>query len=136
MRIIDVLWIEDDSEFTDGHLANFKEDRDELGFTIVPWQYESKDEFDKNAHHELDSLSMELAIIDNNLPGINGNEIIKQIRSHEANKNLPIIFYSYAKNAIELKELIENTLDEKNPSNIFYCHKNDLVDTMLQVINN
>lgn len=134
MKVIDVLWIEDDTEFVDGTLANFKEDRDELGFAIVPWHYTSKDDFDKNSHLELDALSIGLVCVDFNLPGgVNGNELIKQIRSHEPNKAIDIIFYSAAKNEKELQAIIGDTLEEEF-QNIYFANKDSLEDQILNIL--
>ncbi|WP_437395415.1 hypothetical protein [Flagellimonas lutimaris] len=134
MIVTDLLWIEDDTEFVDGTLANFKEDREDLGFAIVPWHYVSKEEFDKDSHLELESLAIGLVCIDYNLPGgINGNEIIKIIRGYKANKEIPIIFYSAAKNESELKKILEETFDEEI-DNIFYSTKDTLEDQIINVL--
>ena len=127
MKIVDVLWIEDDSAFVNGTLANFKEDRDELGFAIVPWHYVSKKDFEENSHMELDALHMGLVCVDYHLPGgINGNEIIVKIRSYAANSNIDIVFYSAIKNEIELKEMLEAELADL--ANIYFAHKDTLED--------
>jgi CheY-like chemotaxis protein len=133
MNVHDVLWIEDDSEFVDGVLANFKEDRDELGFAIIPWHYISLEDFENNSHLELNAISMSLVCVDYNLPGgVNGNEIIATIRSNPANLGIKIIFYSALKNETELKEILEEILD--NVDGIFFAQKDTLEDQILALI--
>lgn len=134
MHIYDILWIEDDTEFVDGTLANFKEDRDELGFAVVPWHYTSLEDFSNNSHLELSSLQIKVVCIDYNLPGgINGNQIIEQIRRHEPNRDIEIIFYSAAKNESELKSILEDSLADLNK--IYYAHKDTLEDQLLGLLN-
>lgn len=134
MKVFDVLWIEDDEEFVDGTLANFKEDRDSYGFTIVPWHYTEIEDFNKNSHLELCSLHISIVCVDYNLPGgVNGNDIIKEIRSHKQNENIDIIFYSAAKNEKELQEIIEVTL-QSEVINIYYANKDTLEDQIINLL--
>lgn len=133
MKLHSVLWIEDDEPTLLGILDIFSEDKDENGFNIMPHAFESLDDFNENSDIDLSCISMELVCIDYNLPGgVNGNEIIRIIRSYPANAELKIIFYSFSQNEMELKEILESELDDT--SNIFYAHQDDLEDRIKLIL--
>jgi CheY-like chemotaxis protein len=133
MDLIDMLWLEDEKKIVSTVLDSLYDGKEELGFSIVPFHYTSKAHFDKESGLELNALVMGLVCIDYNLPGgVNGNEIIKQIRSHKANKKIPIIFYSAMKTEIELEEILKNELD--NLDNIYFAHKDTLEDRIIYIL--
>lgn len=133
MELHSVLFIEDDPKIVEGVVDHFSEDKDELGYNIMPSHYLSLEELESDSDMEISSISMRLVCVDNNLPGgINGDQIIKLIRSYEANKDVPIIFYSWAKNELELKEILENIIDDT--TNIYYAHQNDLEERMMLIL--
>lgn len=130
MKLHNILWIEDDEIIVTGMVKNFSEDKDERGYNIMPTHFISKDELLNDPHLEITSITMKAICVDYNLPGgVNGDEIIKIIRSYEANKNVPIIFYSFAKNENELREILLSTIDDI--SNIHFAHQNDLEDRLI-----
>lgn len=132
MKLHSVLWIEDDEPTMNGILDNFSEDKEDNGFNIMPHPFESMEDFKTNSDIDLSCIQMELVCIDNNLPGVNGNEIIRIIRSYPGNINLKIIFYSFSKNETELKKMLEETIEDT--SNIFYAHQDDLEDRILLIL--
>jgi two-component system, sensor histidine kinase and response regulator len=44
-------------------------------------------------------VNPDLILIDNHLPGMDGEEIVRQLKYHEATKNIPLIFFSTDNNA-------------------------------------
>ena len=97
MDLYSIFWIEDDEKIVEKIINNFSEDKEERGYTLMPHHYVCLDDFTENSKMELSSIVMELVCIDYNLPGgINGDVIIRKIRSYPANRTIPIIFYSFA----------------------------------------
>ncbi|MCF6129565.1 hypothetical protein L1S35_07765 [Flavobacterium sp. AS60] len=133
MELHNVLWIEDDEIIVEGILKNFSEDKEERGYNIMPSHFISQEELLNDKDFEISSISMKVVCVDNNLPGgVNGNEIIKLIRSYDANKIVPIIFYSSAKNENELRELLLETIDDI--SNVYFSHQDDLEDRLIMLL--
>lgn len=54
-----------------------------------------------------DSLSNSVMFLDLNLPGINGKEVIKKLRSHPLANKLPIIIFTTSKLASDINECYE-----------------------------
>ncbi|WP_343534035.1 hypothetical protein [Pedobacter sp.] len=129
MLIHDILWIEDDTKFVEGILKNFDVDSVDLGYKINPFHYVSLQDFENEAGLELSALALKLVCVDYNLPNVNGDEIIEKIRSFEANKTIRIVFYSYAKNEKELREILLERLP--NLDNIHFIHKSELEDAII-----
>jgi len=133
MELHNILWVEDDPEIVEGIVANFSEDKYERGYNIMPSHFLSKKEIDDDPDMEISSINMDLVCVDFNLPGgVNGNEIIKSIRSYEANKSVAIIFYSFAKNEQELQKILNETIDDT--SNIYFSHQDDLEDRIILLL--
>jgi DNA-binding response OmpR family regulator len=133
MKLHSVLWIEDDAEIVNGIIENFSEDKEERGYNIMPSHFLSLKKMKEDPDMEISSIVMTLVCVDYNLPdGVNGNDIIKIIRSYKANKEVPIIFYSFAKNEIELQQILESTID--NTSDIYYAHQDDLEERMILLL--
>ncbi len=129
MELHSILWIEDDEPTVNGILESFSEDKEENGYNIMPHPFISLEDFKKNSSIDLSAIHMAVVCIDFNLPGgINGNEIIKEIRSYPSNKNLKILFYSFLKNESELKNILEDTIEDT--SNILYAHQDDLEERL------
>ena len=86
-----------------------------------------------NVYHMIENTSLDLAIIDLDMPEINGYDLIKQIKSDPKFAKLPIIIYTGKENyKDDLKKIdgLFSDLLEKSSSNI-----EDLADTMNQMIN-
>jgi CheY-like chemotaxis protein len=133
MKLHSVLWIEDDAPTINGILEIFSEDKEENGYNIMPHPYESLEDFKENSDIDLSFIQMELVCIDFNLPGVvNGNEIIKIIRSYTVNSSLKIIFYSFSKNEVELQQILEATIDDI--SNVYFVHQDDLEDRIQLIL--
>jgi CheY-like chemotaxis protein len=81
----------------------------------------------------IENMNLDLAIIDLDMPEVNGFELIKQIKSKPNFARLPIIIYTGKENyQEELKKIdgLFTDLLEKNSTNI-----EDLSDTITQMIN-
>ncbi|MGB5981693.1 MAG: hypothetical protein WBG46_06080 [Nonlabens sp.] len=127
MKLHSVLWIEDDESTIKGLLDIFSEDKEDNGYNLMPHAFESLADFHENSGLDLNAIHMALVCIDFNLPnGVNGNEIINQIRSYPANSTLKIIFYSFSQNELELQSLMAETLEDTR--DIYYAHQDDLED--------
>jgi CheY-like chemotaxis protein len=84
-------------------------------------------------YHMVENMSLDLAIIDLDMPELNGYDLIKQIKSDPKFSKLPIIIYTGKENYKEdLKKIdgLFTDLLEKSSSNI-----EDLADTINQMIN-
>lgn len=133
MDLHNILFIEDDQDIVGGIIENFSEDKEERGYNIMPSHFLSLKKLEEDPDMEISSISMEIVCVDFNLPnGVNGNEIIKLIRSFDANKNVPIIFYSFAKNEQELQKILQDTIDDT--TNIYYAHQDDLEDRIIYLL--
>ncbi len=81
----------------------------------------------------IDNLNLDLAIIDLDMPEVNGVELIEMIKSKEPFKNLPIIIYtgkeSYEEDLNRIDGLFENLL-HKSSTNI-----EDLQNSITEMIN-
>jgi CheY-like chemotaxis protein len=109
---LDVLWFEDDEDdkFIDSLHYNLKPDLEDLSIRFHIHPYKDKKSFDNENGGELSGLRMGLILIDFNLPGgINGDEIIKEIRSYPNNDDIPIIFYSVYLDLPDLKGRLDKT---------------------------
>lgn len=120
MKQFDVLWIENEEEYHEGILYSLKAKRGALGFSVIPWWYESYAKMVEFGFMELSSLHMSIVLVDYNLDGMDGDQIIAEIRSHKANNNIPIMFYSGGKNIEELERLTSEY------ENIVYSQKDTL----------
>jgi len=81
----------------------------------------------------VDSMNLDLAIIDLDMPEVNGFELIKKIKSQPKFAKLPIIIYTGKENYQEEIKKIDGLFAEllqKSSSNI-----EDLADTITQMIN-
>ncbi|PIF32435.1 response regulator receiver domain-containing protein [Flavobacterium sp. 9] len=133
MKLHNILWIEDDPKIVENITESFSEAKDEKGYNVMPTHFLSLEDLENDPHLEISSITMALICVDYNLPGgFNGNDVIKKIRSYKANKNVTIIFYSFAKNETELKQIMENSIEDI--SNIFFVHQNDLEDRIILIL--
>lgn len=123
----DVLFIEDEEEYiletVDGLNISGKPD-----FGVIPDYYLNAKSFYTSAKLNLKGLQFSLALVDFNLPGgINGDEVIAEIRKHNQNYDLTIIFYSADKTPGELKNIIEEKIGSELIG-ILYSSKETLED--------
>jgi CheY-like chemotaxis protein len=84
-------------------------------------------------YHMVENMSLDLAIIDLDMPELNGYDLIKQIKSNPKFAKLPIMIYTGKENyKDDLKKIdgLFTDLLEKSSSNI-----EDLADTINQMIN-
>ena len=106
-----VLIVEDDENI-----------RQLLKLTLASFNYELVDfENGKDAYDYLQDNKVDLAILDLMLPGMNGYDILKFIRSKASLKDLPVIILS-AKDK-ELDKLIAS--QDKNSKQLFENYRND-----------
>ena len=104
-----------------------KEAIEQAGYNAIAESHSSK------VSRMIENMDLDLAIIDLDMPEINGYELIKQIKSKPAFSNLPIIIYTGKENyKDELRKIdgMFTDLLEKSSSNI-----EELSDTINQMIN-
>lgn len=131
MKLIDVLWIEDDQRYVNSVLYYLKTKKDEIQFTVLPWHHRSWESMENQEELELDKISMGCILVDYHLETtVTGDEIIKRIRSHKINDDIPIIFYSGGKNIEELEALIASH------KNISFSQKDTLKDDIILILTN
>ena len=108
-------------------LTLIKEAIVQAGYNAIAESHSAK------VYHMVENMSLDLAIIDLDMPELNGYDLIKQIKSDPKFSKLPIIIYTGKENYKEdLKKIdgLFNELLEKSSSNI-----EDLSDTINQMIN-
>jgi CheY-like chemotaxis protein len=108
-------------------LTLIKEAIVQAGYNAIAESHSAK------VYNMIENTSLDLAIIDLDMPELNGYDLIKQIKSDPKFAKLPIIIYTGKENYKEdLKKIdgLFNELLEKSSSNI-----EDLADTMNQMIN-
>lgn len=108
-------------------LKLMKETVSNLGFNPIAESHSSK------VISMIENLSLDLAIIDLDMPEINGYDLIKEIKSNHKFSNLPIIIYTgkenYQDDLKKIDGLFEDLL-QKNSTNI-----EDLAETINAMIN-
>jgi len=108
-------------------LTLIKEAVEQAGYNAVAENHSVK------VSNMIENMNLDLAIIDLDMPEVNGFELIKQIKSKPNFARLPIIIYTGKENyQEELKKIdgLFTDLLEKNSTNI-----EDLSDTITQMIN-
>ena len=104
-----------------------KEAIEQAGYNAIAESHSSK------VSHMIENMNLDLAIVDLDMPEINGYDLIKQIKSKPAFANLPIIIYTGKENyKDDLKKIdgMFTDLLEKNSTNI-----EDLSETINKMIN-
>ncbi|MGA8265889.1 MAG: response regulator [Ignavibacteriaceae bacterium] len=104
-----------------------KETIEQAGYNAIAESHSSK------VSHMIENMNLDLAIIDLDMPEINGYDLIKQIKSKPAFANLPIIIYTGKENyKDDLKKIdgMFTDLLQKSSTNI-----EDLSDTINKMIN-
>jgi CheY-like chemotaxis protein/two-component sensor histidine kinase len=108
-------------------LTLIKEAIVQAGYNAIAESHSSK------VYHLIENMSLDLAIIDLDMPEINGFDLIKQIKSNPKFSKLPIIIYTGKENYQEdLKKIdgLFSDLLQKSSTNI-----EDLAETINQMIN-
>ena len=104
-----------------------KETVEQAGFKAVAESHSEK------VMDMIENMKLDLAIIDLDMPEINGYDLIKQIKSRSKFSKLPVIIYTgkenYQEDLKKIDGLFEDLL-EKNSTNI-----EDLSETITQMIN-
>jgi CheY-like chemotaxis protein len=104
-----------------------KETVSNLGFNVIAESHSSK------VTNLIENISLDLAIIDLDMPEINGFDLIKEIKSNPKFSNLPIIIYTgqenYEDDLKKIDGLFEDLLQKKS-TNI-----EDLAETINAMIN-
>ncbi|MGA7837225.1 MAG: response regulator, partial [Ignavibacteriaceae bacterium] len=104
-----------------------KEAIEQAGYNAIAEAHSSK------VSQMIENMNLDLAIIDLDMPELNGFDLIKQIKSKPAFAKLPIIIYTGKENYSEDLKKIDGMftdLLQKSSSNI-----EDLADTINQMIN-
>jgi len=99
-----VLYVEDNPD----SIVFFKRIVDKLGnYTLET--YEDGDSLIKNMKdYTAPNKKPEIILLDINLPGMNGFEILEYIRSQEKFKHTPVIMFTSSENEQDIKKSYEN----------------------------
>lgn len=105
MQKADIIYIEDDLDFTEVVEQAFNQVNSNTQLKII--------EDGKAALRQLDSLASEkstpcLVLLDMNLPGISGLDVLKKIRESQALKYIPVVMFSTSENPKDIKASLEN----------------------------
>ena len=99
---LDLLYVEDNEDFIDFvGIALKKVDR-EINYQFVSDGAKAKELIDdENTHNPVKKAK--LILLDYNLPGLNGIQLLKHIRSYEQMKHTPVVIFSSSDNPQDIK---------------------------------
>lgn len=125
LKPVYAIWIEDIVKYVDTLLYNLKPDFDDFKVDFISDTHDSG----KFIVDVARAIDVDMVLVDYNLPnGINGDDVIKIIRSFPHNDETPIIFYSSNMDAEGLQKLLIGV------KNVTCCHRDSLGDEIIRVI--
>ena len=104
MKAPDIFQVEDDEDFTLFMEKAVAQIDDSLNLRIVP---NGKDAMLYLRELQLNSSKPRLILLDINLPGISGLDILKQIREIQFFQSVPIIIFSTSDNPKDVSSMME-----------------------------
>ena len=134
-----IIWIDDQISSVRGDrrtIAGFFRSKEiELGLTSIEANagsslIENEDFINALASNELDFI-----LIDFNMPGLNGSDVIEYIRKILQDYHTPILFYT-GDDPLDLAQAInsKNTDVTEFVDGIFYCHRDNISDKFLKIV--
>ncbi|MFT5193302.1 MAG: CheY-like chemotaxis protein [Cellvibrionaceae bacterium] len=78
------------------------------------------------------SVPVSLAIVDMNMPGMNGLGLVEHIRLHETGSRLPIVFLTGSGRESDLKSAVELGIDEFLDKPVSSYELRDVIQQLLQ----
>jgi CheY-like chemotaxis protein len=92
--------------------------------------YENGDQLLKNLQATKDDIKPEMILLDINLPGMNGFEILEYLRTRKEYKHVPVIMFTSSENEKDIEKSYENGANAYlvKPDNLKMLH-NVLEDT-------
>jgi len=106
-RDIDLLYIEDNEDFIDFVGMAVKKVDHSLNYHFVSDGTKAKELLeDNNSSNPLKKAK--LILLDYNLPGVNGVQLLQHIRSYPEMKHTPVIFFSSSDNPQDIRNAYSN----------------------------
>ena len=113
-----IVWVDDSPAWVDSALPDVEEFLEELGYVIQAQRHESAE----GLAVDLAQADVDLIVVDFNLEGGNGNDLINELR--DLNNFKEIVFYS------------QTPLPVDRLDGVFRCTRDDAVETIKRVIQN
>ncbi len=104
---VDLLYIEDNEDFIDFVTMTVKKIDHSLNYMFVTDGVKAKELLD-NADKRPEVLNTKLILLDYNLPGLSGMQVLKYIRSSTAFKHIPVVIFSSSDNPTDVKQAYAN----------------------------
>ena len=102
---IDLLYVEDNEDYIDFVKRAVNKIDEKLIYHYVSDGKDAIDYFEKNSNKK---SCAKLILLDINLPGISGIELLKKIRSYPQLKYVPVIMFSSSDNSDDVKRSYDN----------------------------
>ncbi|MDE1337302.1 response regulator [Vibrio aestuarianus] len=135
-----IIWIDDQISLVRGDrriISGFFRSKEiELDLISIEANAGSSLVENKDFIKALDSKELDFILIDYNMPGLNGSDVIEYIRKTLHDYHTPILFYT-GDDPLDLS----NAINSKNSDGvefidgIFYCHRDNISDKFLKIVN-
>ncbi len=104
MKTPDIFYVEDDADFAFFMENAVKEVNQDLKLSIVPNGTEALDKLQKLAEED---YMPGLILLDMNLPGLSGLEVLRAIKQTPRLKYIPVLFFTTSDNPKDIKASLE-----------------------------
>ncbi|HCG9125100.1 TPA: response regulator [Vibrio parahaemolyticus] len=134
-----IIWIDDQISLVRGDrrtISTFFKSK-EIDFDLISIEANAGSSLIENEEFimALDSQELDLILIDFNMPGLNGSDVIEYIRKTLHDYHTPILFYT-GDDPLDLANAInsKNTDGVEFIDGIFYCHRDNISDKFLKIV--
>lgn len=125
-----ILWVDDELDSVEADMARLERHLGNAGIRVIFQKYEDSDQLD--IHHEiqptLQNPELDLIVVDYNMPGIKGDQLISQIRDAD-HVHLPVVFYS-ARSVSELMDYAKTS----GIDGVYFAHRDNLTTRLEQIV--
>ncbi|ELB2198914.1 TPA: response regulator [Vibrio parahaemolyticus] len=134
-----IIWIDDQISLVRGDrrtISTFFKSK-EIDFDLISIEANAGSSLIENEEFimALDSQELDFILIDFNMPGLNGSDVIEYIRKTLHDYHTPILFYT-GDDPLDLANAInsKNTDGVEFIDGIFYCHRDNISDKFLKIV--
>ncbi len=102
---VDVFYVEDNEDYIDFVKRALKKVNTNISYDYVT---DGKEAFEYFLNRSVSGAPAKVILLDINLPGINGIDLLRKIRSMSSLKYTPVIIFSTSDNPIDVKNSYDN----------------------------